>query len=120
MLNDILKNTENGIYPYLKDKYKLHFVQAFIQEALRFSSFVTINGPHKTLIDEKLDSYNIPKETTVIYNFWAIHHDEEILEKPNTLDPHRWIDDGGNFQNSKSFILFSAGKRACLGENLAR
>ena len=40
LLNDILKNTETGRYPCLKDKPKLHFVQAFTQEVLRFSSFV--------------------------------------------------------------------------------
>ena len=40
LLTDILKNTETGRYPCLKDKTKLHFVQAFTHEALRFSSFV--------------------------------------------------------------------------------
>ena len=42
LFNDILKNKNNGRYPNLKDKYKLHFIQAFIHEALRFSSFVPI------------------------------------------------------------------------------
>ena len=120
LFNDILENTGKGRYPGLRDRYKLHFVQAFIHEALRFSSFVPLNVPHKTLADEKFDFYSIPKGTTVFYNFWAIHHDEKEFQEPDTFNPHRWIDDDGNFRNSKSFILFSVGKRACLGENLAR
>ena len=120
LFNDILKTTNNGRYPGLKDKYELHFVQAFIHEALRFSSFFPINVPHKTIVDENVCSYNIPKGTTVFYNIWAIHHQEDIFENPLKFNPHRWLDNNGSFHNSKSFMLFSPGTRACLGENLAR
>lgn len=120
LFNDIVKNTNSGRYPGVKEKYKLHSVQAFIHEALRFSSFFPINAPHKTIVDENVCSYNIPKGTTVFYNIWAIHHQEDIFESPWKFNPHRWLDNNGSFHNSKSFMLFSAGTRACLGENLAR
>ena len=81
LFNDILKNKNNGRYPNLKDKYKLH-VQAFIHEALRFSSFVPIINTHKTIVDENVCSYKIHKGTTAFYNIWAIHHEEDIFENP--------------------------------------
>lgn len=120
LLNDILKNTETGRYPCLKDKPKLHFVQAFTQEVLRFSSFVPMCPPHKTMADEKVDSYVIPEGTTVFYNIWAIHQQEEHFPYPKKFNPDRWLSKDGHFQNSKSLMIFSVGKRACLGETSAR
>lgn len=120
LLKDIIKNTDNGRYPSLKDRPNLHFVQAFIHEALRFSSFVPNTIPHKTVVDEQVDSYKIPKETVVFYNIWAIHHQEEVFPEPMKFKPRRWLDKDDHFQRSKSFMLFSAGKRTCMGENLAR
>ena len=120
LLNDILKNTDTGRYPGLKDQQKLHFVQAFIHEAFRFSSLIPINAPHKTTLDEKFCSYSFPKGTTVFYNIWAIHNQEDVFENPLKFNPHRWLDNNGYFQKSKSYLMFSAGHRACLGEYLAR
>ena len=120
LLTDILKNTETGRYPCLKDKPKLHFVQAFTHEALRFSSFVPMCPPHKTMADEKVNSYVIPEGTRVFYNIWAIHQEEEHFPHPNKFNPDRWLGKDGHFQNSKSFMIFSVGKRVCLGETSAR
>ena len=120
LFNDILKNKNNGRYPNLKDKYKLHFVQAFIHEALRFSSFVSINNTHKTIVGESVCSYKIHKGTTAFYNIWAILHEEDIFENPWKFNPYRWLDNNGSFHNSKSFTSFSADTRVCLGESLAR
>ena len=120
LFKDIIKNTGNGRYRSLKDRPNLHFIRAFIHEALLFSSIVPNTVPHKTLADKMVDSCKIPKKTVVFYNIWGIHHQEEVFSEPMKFNPLRWLDKDEHFQRSKSFVLFFAGKRACLGESLAR
>lgn len=120
LFHDIINNIDTGRYPCIKNKLQFHFVQAFIHEVLRFVSFVPICPPHKTIEDENIAAHNIPKGTIVFYNIWAIHHQEDVFPNSEKFNPDRWLDRNGHFQNSKSFMIFSVGKRACLGENLAR
>ena len=108
--------------PEMEDKKNLPYLEATITETLRLSSIGPLSVPHKTTVDTTLQGYSIPKDTTVLTNLWSLHHDPEIWNDPNAFRPERFLDEGGNFLPPKAdrFLPFSAGRRVCLGESLAR
>ena len=108
--------------PELEDKKNLPYLDATITETLRLSSIAALSVPHKTTVDTTLQGYSIPKGTTVLTNLWSLHHDPEIWVDPDAFRPERFLDEEGNFVPPKAdrFLPFSAGRRVCLGESLAR
>ena len=108
--------------PQLSDRNQLHYIRAVINEVLRISSVIPLGVPHKTTCETIVSGYHIPKGTQILFNNWAIHHDERCWEDPYDFKPQRWIDEKGNFVADRylSFLPFSAGRRVCLGEILAR
>ena len=108
--------------PELADKKNLPYLEATITETLRLSSLISLSVPHKTTVDTTLQGYSIPKGTTVLMNLWSLHHDPEIWNEPEAFRPERFLDEEGNFVPPKAdrFLPFSAGRRVCLGESLAR
>ena len=108
--------------PELEDKKNLPYLEATITETLRLSSIGALSIPHKTTVDTTLQGYSIPKGTIVLTNLWSLHHDPEIWDDPDAFRPERFLDDEGNFVPPKAdrLLPFSAGRRVCLGESLAR
>jgi len=108
--------------PELEDKKNLPHLEATLTETLRLSSIGPLSVPHKTTVDTTLQGYSIPKDTTVLTNLWSLHHDPEIWDDPDAFRPQRFLDEEGNFVPPKAdrFLPFSAGRRVCLGESLAR
>ena len=108
--------------PELDDEKNLPYLEATITETLRLSSIAALSVPHKTTVDTTLQGYSVPKWTTVLTNLWSLHHDPEIWDEPDAFRPQRFLDEEGNFVPPKAdrFLPFSAGRRVCLGESLAR
>eukprot|EP00794_Sanderia_malayensis_P011969 gene11969-13206_t len=115
-------NRDERRLPSLKDREKLPYVCAVINEVLRCSSVIPLGVPHKTTSDTTLAGYSIPKNTHIVFNLWSIHRDERQWENPDDFRPERWLDEQGCMipEREKSFMPFSAGRRVCLGEPLAR
>ena len=65
--------------------------------------------------------YDIPKDTTVAINHWALHHDTQYWKDVNKFDPTRYLDaDGKLDRKPESWLPFSLGRRVCLGESVAK
>ncbi|XP_072044850.1 cytochrome P450 2D10-like [Amphiura filiformis] len=105
----------------LEDRGRLPYTEATTMEVLRFSSISPLGVPHATTCDVMLDDFQIPKDTMVSINHYALHFDEEIWDKPKLFKPEHFLDDSGSVrQHPNSFLPFSAGRRSCLGESLAK
>ena len=108
--------------PCMDDRSSLPYLEAAINETARLGSTAPLILPHRTTCDTSLSGYKIPKHTHVIFNLYAIHHDERHWKDPGDFQPERWLDEDGKYTPGKheSFLPFSAGKRVCFGEALAK
>ena len=107
--------------PGLDDRTHLPLVQATIMETLRLGNVGEAAIPHYTLKDTSLCGYRVPKDTVVLVNLMNVHLDPKCWENPNSFSPRRHIDaDGQLITNSSNFLPFSAGRRVCAGESLAK
>ncbi|XP_017746144.1 PREDICTED: cytochrome P450 2C9-like, partial [Rhinopithecus bieti] len=70
--------------------------------------------------DFNFKSYSTNKGTTILISLSSVLHDNKEFPNPEMFDPHHFLDEGGNFKKSNYFMPFSAGKRICVGEALAR
>lgn len=108
--------------PCLDDQPNLPYVMAFLYEAMRFSSFVPITIPHATTVNTSVLGYHIPKDTVVFVNQWSVNHDPVKWPNPEDFDPARFLDKDGflNKDLASSVMIFSMGKRRCIGEELSK
>ncbi|XP_041670114.1 cytochrome P450 1A1 [Cheilinus undulatus] len=109
--------------PLLADKPRLPYLEAFILELLRHSSFLPFTIPHCTTKDTSLNGYFIPKDTCVFINQWQVNHDAEMWKDPTAFDPERFLISDGteiNKLEGEKVMAFGMGKRRCIGEVIAR
>ncbi|CAI9174165.1 unnamed protein product [Rangifer tarandus platyrhynchus] len=108
--------------PTLEDQPHLPYVMAFLYEAMRFSSFVPVTIPHATTASASVLGYHIPKDTVVFVNQWSVNHDPVKWSNPEDFDPTRFLDKDGliNKDLAGSVMIFSVGKRRCIGEEISK
>ncbi len=104
----------------LEDRKNMPYMEAMIQEMLRFSSLVPTGLIHKALTNVTLGEYQIPKNTWIIGYLHGIHHDPEIWGDPENFRPERFLNENNEVIRHEALLPFSFGKRVCLGESLAR
>lgn len=80
------------------------------------SLIVPLNLLREADEDVVVDGYNIPKGTAIAVEISVIMSDPKNFEEPKRFKPERYL---GNNLESK-VLAFGIGKRACLGEALAR
>ncbi|XP_076192751.1 cytochrome P450 2D6 isoform X2 [Aptenodytes patagonicus] len=106
--------------PTMEDQVSMPYTNAVIHEVQRYGDVVPLGLPHMTYRDTELQGFFIPKGTTIITNLSSVLKDEAVWEKPNEFYPQHFLDANGQFVKPEAFLPFSAGRRACLGEQLAR
>uniref|UniRef100_A0A8D2EMJ2 Cytochrome P450 2D6 n=1 Tax=Theropithecus gelada TaxID=9565 RepID=A0A8D2EMJ2_THEGE len=106
--------------PEMRDQARMPYTTAVIHEVQRFGDIVPLNMPHMTSRDIEVQGFLIPKGTTLFTNLSSVLKDEAIWEKPFRFHPEHFLDAQGHFVKPEAFLPFSAGRRACLGEPLAR
>nr|AQY76214.1 cytochrome P450 [Thapsia garganica] len=98
------------------DINNLPYLQAIVKESLRLHASVPLALPRKAVQDTNFMGYNIPKNTQVLVNVWAIGRDEESWEDALSFRPERFLESSTEYKGQNyQFIPFGAGRRMCPG-----
>ncbi|XP_026161318.1 cytochrome P450 2J2-like [Mastacembelus armatus] len=106
--------------PSLTDRENMPYTDAVIHEIQRMGNIIPLNLMRLTNKDTMLDKYTIPKGTMILPTLNSVLNDESMWETPHSFNPQHFLDQEGKFRRREAFLPFSAGKRVCLGEQLAR
>ncbi|XP_071403598.1 cytochrome P450 2J4-like [Centroberyx affinis] len=106
--------------PSVTDRENMPYTDAVIHEIQRMGNILPLNVPHMANKNTTLSKYTIPKGTMILPMLHSVLHDESVWETPHSFNPQHFLDQDGKFRKREAFLPFSAGKRACPGEPLAR
>ncbi|XP_068194691.1 cytochrome P450 1B1-like isoform X2 [Antennarius striatus] len=96
--------------PSTEDRSSLAYLDAFIYETMRFTSFVPVTIPHSTTSDVTIEGLHIPKDTVVFINQWSVNHDPLKWKDPHIFDPSRFLDENGALDRdiTNGVMIFSS------------
>uniref|UniRef100_A0A2K5KM38 Cytochrome P450 2E1 n=1 Tax=Cercocebus atys TaxID=9531 RepID=A0A2K5KM38_CERAT len=106
--------------PAIKDRQEMPYMDAVVHEIQRFITLVPSNLPHEATRDTIFRGYIIPKGTVIVPTLDSVLYDNQEFPDPEKFKPEHFLDENGKFKYSDYFKPFSAGKRVCVGEGLAR
>ncbi|XP_071999855.1 cytochrome P450 2K1-like [Engystomops pustulosus] len=106
--------------PKITYRKQMPYTDAVLHEIQRFGNILPTNLSHATTQDVNFRGYLIPKDTQVIPLLTSVLNDKEHFIKADEFYPEHFLDSSGNFVRKDAFMPFSAGKRSCAGESLAK
>lgn len=86
-------------FPNFRDQIRMPFTVAFLNEVLRWKTVFPFNFTRRAVEDATIMGHFIPKDTLILSNIWAVHHDPTIWEDPFKFNPYRFLSD-----NTKTLI----------------
>ncbi|KAJ7944478.1 Cytochrome P450 family protein [Quillaja saponaria] len=101
------------------DISKLPYLQNIISETLRLYPAAPLLVPHYSSDHCTIGGYDVPRDTTVLVNAWAIHRDSNLWADPISFKPERF-DSSTSEGEGHRLIPFGLGRRACPGAGLAQ
>ncbi|XP_062105103.1 cytochrome P450 81Q32-like [Humulus lupulus] len=110
------------------DLHKLPYLQSIISETLRLYPAAPMLLPHLSSANCTIGGYDVPQDTILLVNAWAIHRDPTLWDEAESFKPERFNKsssegggdgdgDGGGFNK---LMPFGLGRRACPGSSLAQ
>uniref|UniRef100_A0A3Q2Q4D3 Cytochrome P450, family 2, subfamily AD, polypeptide 2 n=1 Tax=Fundulus heteroclitus TaxID=8078 RepID=A0A3Q2Q4D3_FUNHE len=106
--------------PTMADRPNMPYTDAVIHEVQRIGNVVPMGFPKMASKDTTLGGYFIPKGTPITTILASVLFDENEWATPHVFNPEHFLDLEGRFAKKDAFLPFSAGKRMCLGEHLAK
>ncbi|CAL9228176.1 unnamed protein product [Arabidopsis halleri] len=101
------------------DIANLPYLQNVVSETLRLHPAAPVLVPRSTAEDIKIGGYDVPRDTMVMVNAWAIHRDPDLWTEPERFNPERFNGGEGEKDDVRMLIAFGSGRRICPGVGLA-
>jgi len=101
------------------DRNSLPYFNSVLKEVLRWGCPVPLGVPHHLTEDDTYRGYFLPKDSTVLFNTWAITRNEELYPQPEKFSPERFI---GNMDSEAAHqvdAIYGFGRRVCPGKAFA-
>ncbi|KAB5552707.1 hypothetical protein DKX38_010018 [Salix brachista] len=76
------------------DVEQLSYLNVVVKDTMRLQPTAPLLVPRETTKKCKIDGYEIPANTLVYVNAWAVGRDSEAWENPNEFNPDRFLDMG--------------------------
>ena len=100
-------------------RHNLPFCQAVIWEVQRLACVAPQTIPHRLTEQAVVEDYLIPKNSHALANLWGFMKDPSVWPHPEEFRPERFLE-GKKLIKHAQFVPFGLGRRACMGEKLAR
>ena len=98
----------------------LPYLQAIMKETLRLHPPIPFLVPRIAIRDTNFMGFDLPKNTQVLVNAWAIGRDPDVWDDPLSFKPERFIGTKIDYKGQHyELIPFGAGRRMCAGVPLA-
>ncbi|THH16034.1 hypothetical protein EW146_g4536 [Bondarzewia mesenterica] len=100
----------------------LPYVGAICRETLRWMLVTPLGVTHSAYQDDVYKGWGVPKVNTgthIIINAWAMLHDPEKYEDPESFKPERFLNEDGTLNDDEVQPAFGFGRRICPGRHLA-
>ncbi|KAM9305508.1 cytochrome P450 2K4-like [Gastrophryne carolinensis] len=117
---EIQEHIRPGQMPSVEDRKNMPYTEAVVHEIQRFANILPLSVMHTCPRDVYFRGYCIPKGTDVIPLLGSVLYDKTQWKTPYEFNPNNFLDDAGKFVRNDAFMPFSAGKRICAGEGLAK
>lgn len=102
--------------PTFEDRPKLPYIDAIIEELLRWRPAGAAGVPHFSRVESLYNGYRIPANSVVIPNHWAMTRDQDVYGPDvETFRPERFLG-----SEKLPTVGFGFGRRICPGRHLAR
>jgi isoflavone 2'-hydroxylase len=99
------------------DVPKLQYLQCIISETLRLYPTAPLLVPHMSSDDCIIGGYDVPRNTILLVNAWAIHRDPKMWDDATSFKPERFECCEAD---PHKLMPFGLGRRACPGAGLAQ
>jgi len=104
-------------HPELADREKMPYTECVIMEVMRNNVVFPLSVIRSAIEDVTVAGYNIPKDTVLTPNLYAIFQEAKIWGDPENFRPERFLrPDGTANKTHEAFIPFGYGKRVCPGK----
>ncbi|KAL1689503.1 cytochrome P450 [Schizophyllum commune] len=105
--------------PEMEDRPNLPYIERMVQETFRIYPVSPLGAPHKSSKDDVYNGVFIPKGSVIVFNAFAMTHDEDVYTDPWRFDPDRYLplNKGGRGEPLPA-AHFGFGRRICPGRHL--